>query len=558
MNGITVSAGVGEGKAFVLNATPLFDCFDHDSKPGIGEELAKYRSASREFASKLQHSMSGTVPDKVRDIFGAVSAYITNADNTQSIEKLISLGSTASEAASEVLLNKIKAFTVNDDAESSSLSQELIALMLDFVDSIDAKNYKRNLDIPQPTEPYVLIASDLSPARFLSLHTELIRAVVLEGGQVSSHLSTVLRDLRIPAIFEVKGVLTIQNGEHVLVDANNGTVLVNPPQDMVRAVLAQHSFHSQDNDFEDSELQVTVAGSMGAMGEIDRLTSYLNHGLGLLRTEFLFLSYQQAPTYKEMVFTFSSIFSRIPAGTPLTIRTFDFADDKRPLFNLDLDEIGPLKNYGAKVGTGLLRNELKAILAAAVGREVHIVFPLITMISEAKALNALLQEVTVELKQEGIAHGKSIVALMIETPAAVLSARGFAELGEMFLIGTSSLAQYASAPREPSDYFTPALAKMIAIACKAAHKAGVKVGFAGRFTMKTELLPFFLAMGATYFTTDVTEILRVRKALQRLSELGITPQFDEAFYEKVMETDSGHDLQRLIFENYDLSFAIME
>lgn len=560
MNGITISEGVSEGQAFVLCPHQVIDELEHSANLGLGEELSKYRVASREFASKLQHAMSGTVPDKVRDIFGAVAAYITNQKNIQEIEKLISLGTPAAEAAQNVLLPKMALFEVDDDDESNNMSQELGVLMRDFIASINASSYHRIIDSPQPTEPCVLIASDLTPARFLSLHTELIRAVVLEDGHASSHLSTVLRDLRIPAVFDVKGVMTVKNGEHVLVDATRGAVLVEPPQDTARALIARHSQFDENDDDEivDSDLEVTVAGSMGAIGEIDRLVSYLNHGLGLLRTEFLFLSCQQEPSCKEMLATFSSIFSRIPPRTPLTIRTFDFAGDKKPLFNQELDEAGALRNYGAQVGSALLRKELRAILIAAVGREVNIVFPLITQISEAKALTDLLDQVIQELDDENIAHGQAVVALMIETPAAVLSARGFAAYGEMFLIGTSSLAEYASAPRAPSDYFTPALSKMVAIACKAAHRAGVRVGIAGRFTMKPELLPFFLAMGSTYFTTDATAIFKLRKALQRLAERGIKPGFDDAYYDKVMEIDSGRELQRLLFQDQDLSFAIKE
>lgn len=553
MNGLTISEGVGEGQAFVLCPHQVIDELEHNSKLGLGEELSKYRMASREFASKLQHAMSGTVPDKVRDIFGAMAAYITNPKNTQEIENLISLGTPAVEAAQNVLLPKMALFEVADDEESRSMSSELGSLMRDFIASINASSYHRIIDSPQPNEPCVLIASDLTPARFLSLHTELIRAVVLEAGHASSHLSTVLRDLRIPAVFGVKGALTVKNGEHVLVDATRGAVLIEPPQDTAQALIARHSqFNTEDDDeIVDSDLEVTVAGSMGAIGEIDRLISYLNHGLGLLRTEFLFLSYQQEPSCKEMIYTFSSIFSRIPHRTPLTIRTFDFAGDKKPLFNQELDESGPLRNYGAQVGSSLLRKELRAILVAAVGRKVNIIFPLITRISEAQALNDLLDKVMQDLDDEGVAHGQAVVGLMIETPAAVLSARGFAAYGEMFLIGTSSLAEYASAPRAPSDYFTPALSKMIAIACKAANRAGVRVGIAGRFTMKTELLPFFLAMGATYFTTDATAIFRIRKALQLLDEQGVRPGFDDAYYDKVMEIDSGHDLHRLIFQDQD-------
>ena len=440
-----------------------------------------------------------------------------------------------------------------NDWEMQLGAKELQSLMRDFISTIGSKK-ELTSDIPRLNEPSVIIASDLSPARFLSLHTELVRAVILEGGQSSSHLSTVLRDLCIPAIYGVKGALTIRNGEHVLVDANRGSILVEPPVDTAKALIAQQDLFADDDDGDDecSNIGVTVAGSMGAIGEVDRLARYFNHGLGLLRSEFLFLNLHHEPSVDEMVTAFRSIFDKIPKNAPLTARTFDFAGDKRPLFTLDMDEVGPLRKYGAQVGSRLLKNELRALLLASKGREICIVFPLITRISEAKALNELLDQVKKELQHEGAPMGEAKVALMIETPAAVLSARAFAAYGDMFLIGTSSLAEYAAAPRPPEDYFTPALSKMIAIACKGAHDEGVTVGLAGRFAMRTELLPFYLSLGVSYITTDAASLSKVRKELQRLYDRGLEPHFDLSLYQQIMDIASARDLQQLFNDKFSL------
>lgn len=625
MSGITVAEGVSEGRAFLILPQAVEDIGDVEHVVNPSEECSKYRRASREFANKLSNAMSGTVPDKVRDLFGAVASYITNQDNTRAVEVLIAQGYSASEAARNVLLPKIARFACdaledNDDSDSTVnsvystfsakegshlsagaddgqagiaavgaatvagartgaganacagagvgvdagagagvradnssdpearvMASELGQLMRDFISTINSGVVMGDA-IPRLNEPCVIIANDLTPALFLSLHTELVRAVVLEGGQASGHLGTVLRDLCIPAIYEVKGALTIKNGEHVLVDATRGSILVEPPRDAARALIAQQDlFGSDDDDPADSDLDVTVAGSMGAIGEIDRLSRYLNHGLGLLRSEFLFLNYQSEPSEEEMTATFASIFNRIPRCAPLTARTFDFAGDKKPLFTLDLDDHGPLRKYGARVGSTLLKKELRALLRAAAGREIYIVFPLITRLSEAKSLNDLLAQVIDDLTAEEQSFGTAHVALMIETPAAVLSARAFAAYGDMFLIGTSSLAEYAAAPRPPEEYFTPALSKMIAIACKGAHDEGVRVGVAGRFAMRIELLPFFLSLGVSYFTTDATAIAKVRKELQSLSDRGMVPHYDGELYRNVMELASARDLQRLLF-----------
>lgn len=567
MSGVTVSEGVSEGVAYVLSDGSEAHLVDVVATFSASDECLKYRRASRDFAAKLNNAANGTVPDKVRDLFGAVASYITNNANINEIDALIYDGNSALDAAKSVLLPKIARFSEaasfdDEDKEPKSLqdqeddwemqvsSNELRSLMRDFIGTISASP-SANDDVPKLNRPSVIIANDLSPARFLALRTDMVRAVVLEGGQASGHLGTVLRDLCIPAVYEVKGALTIKNGEDLLVDATRGTVLVSPPQEAARSLIEQQDYYTaQENDvvIEDNPA-VTVAGSLGAIGEVDHMARCINHGLGLLRSEFLFLSYHHRPTVDEMVATFSAIFNRVPKKAPLTARTFDFAGDKQPLFSVELDESGALRKYGAKVGSKLIKDEIKAMLLASVGREIYIVFPLITRIGEARSLRGLIDEAVAELKAENKPIGNPHPALMIETPAAVLSARAFAAFGEMFVIGTSSLSEYAAAPRPPEEYFTPALAKMIAIACKAARDEGVKVGVAGRFARRTELLPLFLSLGVSYITTDATSLQSVRKELQKLTDNGATPVFKDEVFAQVMEASSARELHDLIFQD---------
>ena len=567
MSGVTVSEGVSEGVAYVLSDGSEAHSVDVVATFSASDECLKYRRASRDFAAKLNNAANGTVPDKVRDLFGAVASYITNNANINEIDALIYDGNSALDAAKSVLLPKIARFSEaasfddednehkslqdqEDDWEMQVSSNELRSLMRDFIGTISASP-SANDDVPKLNRPSVIIANDLSPARFLALRTDMVRAVVLEGGQASGHLGTVLRDLCIPAVYEVKGALTIKNGEDLLVDATRGTVLVSPPQEAARSLIEQQDYYTaQENDVVIEDIPaVTVAGSLGAIGEVDHMARCINHGLGLLRSEFLFLSYHHRPTVDEMVATFSAIFNRVPKKAPLTARTFDFAGDKQPLFSVELDESGALRKYGAKVGSKLIKDEIKAMLLASVGREIYIVFPLITRIGEARSLRGLIDEAVAELKAENKPIGNPHPALMIETPAAVLSARAFAAFGEMFVIGTSSLSEYAAAPRPPEEYFTPALAKMIAIACKAARDEGVKVGMAGRFARRTELLPLFLSLGVSYITTDATSLQSVRKELQKLTDNGATPVFKDEVYAQVMEASSARELHDLIFQD---------
>lgn len=543
LTGMCVSEGAAEGRALQLRRP---SDSPQPMRPGHLEpeaEISAFERACREFVARLYQVMQGPAPDSVRDLFGAVAGFISAKDNQEEIKSLIKGGMSARDACQSVLLEHLQAFNNSDDVEVKAQARELNALAREFISTLDqgsAKDFK----LPELTEPTVIIAQDLTPAHFLCLRTELVRAVVLEGGLSSGHLGVVLRELRIPALFSVIGACSIKDGETVLVDAGSSSLIVQPSkEDSVQLIAGQAMF--KDDEPDEPILNVTVGCSLGADRGLDGSGS-VNHGLGLLRSEFLYLGSDHEPEEQEMQDLFATIFAKIPENAPISARTFDFAGDKKPIFTLNLDEKGPLQGYGAHVGTALIKKELRALLQAAPQRQISIIFPLVSRLSEAKYLNDLLTEVIDELTAEDKPFSECTPALMIETPAAVLSAKAFAPLASRFIIGTSSLAEYASAPREPDAAFTPVLAKMIAIACKAAHDAGVKVGLAGRFAARVELLPFFLSLGADYITVDSYSVGKVRAALERLDTEKHAPHFDESLYQKVMDLATGRDITALI------------
>lgn len=547
LSGITIAEGVAAGVARVIvSRAEGVTLFENDPKPTTLDpayELNRYLKASASFAEKLRHALSGPAPDTVRDLFGAVSAFLTDPENTRQISKRIHAGESAPNACRGVFLERLSAFTHAEDPELKAQGRELTALAREFIATLNQSADSAPL-MPALKEPAIIVASDLTPAGFLCLRTDMVSAVVLEGGLSSGHLGTVLRELRIPSIFSVVGATDIKDGEHVLVDANNGTVIVEPPTDTAEEILKCQSFSDHEED-DDTELNVTLAPSIGARRELELNTALSRHGIGLLRSEFLFLGSPREPDEEEMVATFRQLFDKVPGGAPLAARTFDFAGDKKPVFQVLEDDAGPLKGYGAHVNTRLLCKELRALLRAAPERSLSVVFPLISRISEARALTGLLSDCAEELDAKGLPRADFKSVFMIETPAAVLSARAFASLSSMFLIGTSSLDEYASAPRLPGDAFTPALAKMIAMACKGASEAQVPVGIAGRYAQRPELLPFFLKLGVGYFTVDSYSLQKLRQSVEAL-DLKAGPRFDENFYQRVMELATGREIASLI------------
>lgn len=544
LNGMTVSEGVGAGPALIMNKTVSVALHDEEKVFDSESEIAKFKKASNEFATRLRQVTAGPAPDSVRDLFGAAAGFITNSKNTEAIVSLIRNGASAAKASQIILFENLKAFDHSSDPELKAQERELKALAKEFISTLTQTD-AGTFEVPTLTAPTVIIASDLTPARFLCLRTDLVSAVILEGGLSSGHLGTVLRELHIPSIFSVIGATGIKNGEQVLVDANNGVVMVEPPTDTALELLHENKQVHDDLD-DDSLLNITVAPSIGATRELNLSPSLASHGLGLLRSEFLFLGNAKEPTEDEMMEIFAPLFAKFPKDTPLSARTFDFAGDKKPFFAVKTDDKGPLLGYGANVGTALIKTEIRALLRAAAGRKLTLIFPLVTRVSEVKYLNDLCASCLDELDEENLQHGDVSTALMIETPAAVLSASAFAKMSSMFFIGTSSLAQYASAPRAPDVSFTPALAKMIAMACHAAAQAHVPVGIAGRFAARVDLLPFFLNLGVNYITVDSYSIPKVRSAVERLDLNSASENYSPKLYEEIMEISSGRELADLI------------
>ncbi len=543
LSGIIAAEGIAAGPAFFIEQNQQPDLIKDNVNFDSQAEINLFLQKQKEFSNRLYHAMTGPAPDSVRDLFGAATGFISDKKNTTEIIKLIQDGVSASSACNTVFFERLKPFSQSNDQEIKKLSRELSALTAEFIASLNKSN-QASIHNTVLKERCVIVAKNLTPASLLCLRTEYISAVILEEGLASGHLGAVLRELRVPAIFGVQGALQIKANTHVLVDAINGQIIVEPPYDTSQKMLLNTSYYDQFSD-EDSSNIICVSSAVGASKDYDANLNYAKYGIGLLRSEFLFLGDEVEPSEEQMIIAFKNIFEKIPQQAPIKARTFDFAEDKKPNFAIDTDDTGPLKDYGAKVSTRLLKKQLRALLQAVKNRNITIVFPLIVRISEAKYLNALVASVYDELMQEGKEPCDFEVALMIETPATVLSAAAFAKYTSQFIIGTSSLAQYACAPRPYDQSFTPALAKMIALACKAANDAKIPICIAGRFAHRSELLAFFIHLGMTSITVDSSSIARIKSCIDKFN-LDNKNYFNLTIYDNVMSLSSGKELNALV------------
>ncbi|MGN0916188.1 MAG: putative PEP-binding protein [Succinivibrio sp.] len=545
LSGVAAGSGIAVAKALVIKRTGGIEQKDEMFAYDVEGEADRYLKKTALFSSKLLQIVNPE-RDTVRDMLGAAAGFLNSKDNKEEILSLIKKGCSASMAAKTVLLENLDRFYKNN-TDLKTDHEEIKNLVGEFIHNLE-HSHGTEIELPEITDEVILIARNISPAQLLSLKTSLIKGVVLEEGHDSGHLGVVLRELNIPSVFGVFDATTIGTGTTVLVDGNSSVIVVEPTDDIIDSMTARRDlFADQIND--ESLLNITISCAVGAVNQDqeENIANYAAHGLGLLRSEFLFLSSVQEPTEDEMTAKFYKIFSKIHKNAPITARTFDFADDKKPLFTILPDDCGPLKGYGACVGTNLLKKEIRALLRASCGQEITIVFPLVTRISEKDYLKQLTFDSIRELDEAKIPHGMSNICFMIETPAAVLLGPAIAEAGAMMIIGTSSLAEYASAPCPPDSSFTPVLAKMIAMAAKSAHTAGASVGIAGRFASRAELIPLYYKLGITYIVTGAYNIKKLKSVVERLNlEHDLNPEFDEDVYNHIMNTYSGKDLSALI------------
>lgn len=552
LSGIPASQGIAAGKAVVLTRSAGNPDFDRPWALDPDAEIRFFRKTLKFFSERLRQTANPAL-DQQRDLYGAAAGYLTAPDNIGKVTALIRGGDTAPMAARTVFIGGLKDFKFSYDLDDESSTAELRSLELllrEFVQALFMRGITIT-ELPVLTEDSVIIAKALTPAQLLTLDTRFVKGVVLEQGRASGHLAMALRELSIPSVFGASGITDISGGVKVMVDGNTGVAVVDPPDETCEAAIARQGLFGDAPDDDDEDPGITIVCSVGATSRANISSVYTRHGLGLLRSEFLFLSCEHEPTEEEMTKAFAKLFAPVPQGRPITARTFDFADDKKPNFEIQTDAQGALKGYGAGVSSALLKKEIRALLQACPEKHVRIVFPLVTRLTEARRLKELAYECDSELAQEKKPHSGFELALMIETPAAVLSAQAFAGEFSMFIIGTSSLAEYASAPCPADTSFTPSLAKLIAMACKAAHSSEIPVGIAGRFASRIELLPLFYRLGVSYVTVDSYEISGLRQAVERQDQDAVHPHFDESLYEKIMRIYRGREIGRLVSELND-------
>lgn len=453
-------------------------------------------------------------------------------------------------------LEKVRAEAVNAEYAMSEVSQQLIDIFssmdseymreraADFRDVtkrvLGALSGKKSASLNDFSEPVVLFAHDLTPSDTAQLDRSKVAGFATNIGGRTSHSAIMARSMEIPAVVGLKTATTdIKEGDIVVLDGTKGLILVNPDQ----ATL--HMYQQKKEKFEQRREEmkqykdkpsVTADGHhvelVANIGNTEDALGARNNGaegVGLFRTEFLYMGRDNFPSEEEQYNSYRTVAETLGAEKPVVIRTLDIGGDKE-LSYLELPkEMNPFLGYRAirlcLDRQDLFKTQLRAILRASAHGNIKMMYPMIATLTELRAANAVLKEAQAELDAEGIAYNKDMeVGIMIEIPAAAIIADQLAKEADFFSIGTNDLVQYTMAADRMNEKvshltqpFNPAVLRLIRMVIEAAHKEGKWAGMCGEMAGNLTAIPILLGLGLDEFSMSASSVLPARVLMSRLN-----------------------------------------
>ena len=382
----------------------------------------------------------------------------------------------------------------------------------------------------------VVVTYDLTPSDTAQLDLENCVGFITEIGGKTAHSAIMARSLELPAVVGVKGVLSeAKEGEAVVMDGEAGVLFLNPAEDVIKEYVEK----KEKIKIEKEELKkliteeaitpdgrkVDIWGNIGSPKDVDAVIEAGASGVGLYRTEFLFMDSDHFPTEQEQYEAYKVVAEKLK-GKPLTIRTMDIGGDKE-LPYLDLPkEMNPFLGYRAirisLENKEMFKTQLRAILRASQYGQIKIMYPMISSINEIRKANAILEECKKELDAEGKVYDTNIkVGIMIETPSTAIIAYKFAKEVDFFSIGTNDLTQYFLAVDRGNEMvsslynsFNPAVLEAIQKVIDSAHDAGISVSMCGEFAGDKKATKLLLGMGLDSFSMSASSMLPVKKIIR--------------------------------------------
>ncbi len=502
-------------------------------------EKSRFEQAKAESLSQLQEIYDKAlkeVGEANAAIFEIHQMMLDDEDYNDSINNIIETQSVNAEYAVAVTAdNFAEMFSSMDDAYMKARAADVRDISNRIIGNLTGEISNGNFS----DEKVIICASDLAPSETVSLDKDRVLAFVTAHGSSNSHTAILARNMNIPAIIGAGDdfLNDIKDGCKAIVDGFTGEIFVEPDD-----VICKKYLEKQQADEEKKRLlqelkgkenitldgrKINIYANIGSVGDIGKVLANDAGGIGLFRSEFLYLENSDFPTEEQQFTAYKKVLESM-AGKKVIIRTLDIGADKRcDYFNLKKEE-NPALGYRAiricLTRPDIFRTQLRALYRASVYGSLGIMFPMITSVSEVEKILGICNAVKAELKAEGIEYSeKTELGIMIETPAAAVISDKLAPMVDFFSVGTNDLTQYTLAcdRQNPDieqfvDTHHEAVLRLIEISAENAHKHGTWIGICGELGADTELTERFLRMGIDELSVSPSFVLKIRDAVRNI------------------------------------------
>ena len=559
--GVNASDGIGIGVARVAVEPDL--SFTPHKPDDAGDEKQRYAAAVAKFIEQTNaqiERMTQTVGEEAAAIMGAHIEFAEDEGIQEMVNGSIEAGMCAEQAVSEAYDMYYNMFSNMED----ELFRERAADVADVKTGLLADLLgKEVVDLSTLPENSVVVVHELTPSMTADIDKDNVAAIVTETGGRTSHSAIIARALEIPAVLSVADCTkNIKGGDMVIVDGSRGRVLVNPADsDLTHYRAKAKQFAEEKQALEAYRGKPTVTGDgdkvllVANIGNPDDANVAAEHdceGVGLFRSEFLFMDAKELPTEDEQFTAYQKVALRMK-NQPLIIRTLDVGGDKEiPYMNLQKEE-NPFMGYRAV--RYCLNNpeqykvQLTALLRASAFGDIKIMIPLVTNLDEIRQVKALVEECKADLDARGVSYNKDIeVGTMIETPAASLIADDLAAECDFFSIGTNDLIGYTMCADRGNDrvaylydVYQPAVLRSLKRIIEEGNKAGIMVGMCGEAAADPLLIPVLISFGLGEFSVSAPSILRTRRIISEWTKAEA-----DALTEKVMKLKTAAEVKAML------------
>lgn len=560
IKGIAASDGIATAEAYLLVQPDL--SFTKKSISDADAEISRLKDAistSDDELTKIRDTAKESLGEEEAQVFDAHKMILADPEFTGAVEQEVKDKSVnAEQALHDVSENFIAIFEGMTD---NPYMQERAADVRDVTKRVMA--HLLGVALPNPAlidHEVVIVAHDLTPSDTAQLNKKYVKGFVTDIGGRTAHSAIMARSLELPAVVGTDTITKdVKEGDTVIVDGLDGAAIVEPTDDDIKhyAELAK-KFAEEKAEWEKlkDEPSVTadgkhfdIAANIGTPDDLQGVIDNGAEGVGLYRTEFLYMQSDKLPTEDDQFEAYKKVLEGMK-GKPVVVRTMDIGGDKHLPYLPLPEEMNPFLGYRAiRISLDrqeIFRTQLRALLRASAFGNLRIMFPMIGTLQEFRDAKKVFEEEKAKLVKDGVKVSDDIqLGMMMEVPAAAVLADQFAKEVDFFSIGTNDLIQYTMAADRGNEHvsylyqpYNPSILRLIKHVIESAHKEGKWAGMCGEAAGDNTMLPLLLSMGLDEYSMSATSVLRVRSLMKKLSTKDLATLADRAVNESITNEDN--------------------